>query len=85
MNGGMAASYDVAKDSETDGFVKAVWKLCKQHSSKLYPITDMKTGTVSPKAHARFIAWPDAIAKFDQVNGLYLTNNTMAYFTSRSG
>ncbi|WP_369944418.1 hypothetical protein [Xanthomonas medicagonis] len=43
----------------------------------------MKAGTVSPKPHARFIAWPDAIAKFDRVDGMYLTNNTMAYFTSK--
>lgn len=84
-DGRLAASYDSAEDPETDAFVKAVWKLCKQHGHKLYPITDMKAGTVSPKPHARFIAWPDAIAKFDRVDDMYLTNNTMAYFTSKPG
>lgn len=64
---------------------KAVWKLCKQHGQKLYAITDMKAGTVSPKPHGRFVGWPDAIAKFDRVGDLYLTNNTMAYFTSKPG
>ncbi len=84
-DGGLAASYDSVKDPDTDAFVKAVWKLCKQHGQKLYAITDMKAGTVSPKPHGRFIGWPDAIAKFDRVGDLYLTNNTMAYFTSKPG
>lgn len=85
MNGALMASYDSVKSPETDAFVKAVWRLCKKHALKLYPITDMETGTVSSKPHSKFLAWPDAVAKFDQVDGMYLTNNTMAYLTSKRG
>ncbi|CAM3940116.1 hypothetical protein [Paracidovorax anthurii] len=84
-NGTLMASYDSVKSPETDSFVKSIWNICKKHGRKLYPITNIAAGVVSPKPHAKFIAWPDAIAKFDQVNGLYLTNNTMAYFTSKPG
>ncbi|MDA8519509.1 hypothetical protein [Acidovorax sp. NCPPB 4044] len=84
-NGTLMASYDSVKNPETDAFVKAVWNICKKHGRKLYPITNLEAGVVSPKPHAKFIAWPDAIARFDRLDGLYLTNNTMAYLTSKPG
>ncbi|THJ30474.1 hypothetical protein E8K88_17710 [Lampropedia aestuarii] len=81
MNASIGYSYDKA-DEATDEFVKKILKLCKKTARKLYVI-DPKTGVVGEKPHSRFFAWPDAIAKYDQVNGMYLTNNTMAYFTSK--
>ncbi|WP_144290423.1 hypothetical protein [Chitinilyticum litopenaei] len=82
-DGGLAASYDSDSDPETDQFVKAVWKIAKKHAFKLYAL-DPKTGLIlHDKPSTKFFAWPDAVAKYDQVDGLFLTNNTMAYFTSK--
>lgn len=82
-NGRLAASYDPETDPATDAFVKAVWKLCRKHGKKLYGI-DPKTGHyITDKPLSRFIAWPDAIARYDQVDGLFLSNNTMCYLTSK--
>ena len=63
-NGRLAASYHLPEDSETDFFVKSIWKLFRKHAAKLYHI-DPKTGVISDKPISNFLAWPDAIAKYD--------------------
>lgn len=82
-NGSLAASYDNEKDPATDTFVKTVWKLCRKHAKKLYGIDPATRRYITDKPVSPFIAWPDAIARYDQVDGLFLTNNTMCYLTSK--
>jgi hypothetical protein len=83
-NGRLSASYHIDKDSDMDTYVKMVFKILKKGAQKLYLI-DPETGKVSEKPESRFIAWPDAIKKYDIVNDKYLCANTLVYFTSDPG
>ena len=83
MNGGVAASFDPKKEATTHLFVKEVYNLLKKYCIKLKPF-DVKSEIIVDQRLARdFYAGPHAIKEYDQVNGLYLTNNKMAYFTSK--
>lgn len=82
-NGRIASSFEPTYDVETHAFVKRVYDLLRKYSIKVKTF-DIKERKVIDKKLARsFYAGPDAIERYDQVNGMYLTNNTMMYFTSK--
>lgn len=71
------------EDSATNEFAKTILKLTKKYCKKLKPF-DKETGNIIEQRLARgFYGGLDAIEKYDQVNGLYLLNNTYAFFTSK--
>lgn len=82
MNGRFAASFNTVTQADTAEFVKQVFKIVKKHFKKIYRI-DPATKETQPKPETRFFAGPDAIAQYDQVDGLYLTNHNFAYFTTK--
>ncbi|HGM9749494.1 TPA: hypothetical protein ACKRC4_003726 [Proteus mirabilis] len=81
-NGTISASYKPAEDPETEAFVKAVWKIFKKGSKKVYLI-DRETGEVNIKPETNFFAWPDAAKTYDGTDGRYLTNHAFAYFVAK--
>ena len=82
-NGRFAASFYI-DDLQTKKFAQDIFKIVKKYLIKVEPL-DISTGEVVPVKLARgFYAGPDAIEKYDQVNGLFLTNHAQAYFTSRT-
>jgi hypothetical protein len=81
QNGRLAASYELPKEYETDTYVKEVYKLFKKFAVKLYWLNP-ETWETSERYATKFFAGPEAVRQYDRVNGQYLINNTMAYFSS---
>lgn len=82
-NGRLSSSFDPEKDPKTATFSKSIYAICKKGARKLYWI-DPKTDTlVNPKPDRLFFAWPGAIEQYDRVNGQYLSNNALAFLTSK--
>lgn len=81
-DGRLAASYDSDTDPATDVFVKLVWKVFKKFAHKTF-VVNRETGVVNEKPEARFFAGPDAAAKFDGMDGHYLTNNAFFYLVAQ--
>ncbi|MDO5679530.1 MAG: hypothetical protein Q4G54_04310 [Pelistega sp.] len=80
--GRFAASYDSIEEADTGDFVKQVYKIIKKHFKKVYRM-DPVTKDLEAKPDSRLLAGPDAIEKYDQMNGLYLTLQHYAYYTSK--
>jgi hypothetical protein len=45
---------------------------------------DRASGETARRAERKLIAWPDAAARFDGIDGRYLTNHTEAWFVARA-
>ena len=81
-DGRLAASYNPDAEPDMDAFVKTVWKVFKKFAHKTF-VVNRETGVVNEKPEARFFAGPDAAAKFDGMDGHYLTNNAFFYLVAQ--
>lgn len=81
LNGEIRASSPEG-DKATEEFVAAILREARARGEKLMSI-DTATGQRAARADRNFIAWPDAVQKYDGTGGAYLANGVHAVFVPK--
>lgn len=80
-DGYLGVSYNV-NDSETEAFVKKVFKMVGEKGKKVF-LTARNKDLVADTAEKNIVAWPDAVNEYSGVNGKYLTQTKERYLIAK--